>query len=383
MIRVGMVGCGSMSGAYLSQLEALADRMVFTGLVDIDLERARKAAAATPIAAGARTATRLEEILGEVDAIVLALPHDLHRDMAVACLAAGKHVLIEKPLANTERECLDIIAAADRSGCVAMHGYVMRYVPLVREYCRLIRERVYGDCFHLSIWTEQYTDLSRGPWLGQTARIGGGQLFSHGCHYIDILLHCLGEPVSGTHVGTNRGTPWMELEGTSNVSMKFADGTTAYHFGTWGARGTKLRYSMHAHCTEGMVELDFRNGDIALWRDPSRGDLPGMTRAELDDASTQPHRHLLRHDVIGGKNTIAEMTHFLDCIASGTQPETDLRSGLQSLRTIWRLYEAEQRGVVADLRGLSLQAYNGDPDSFLAETQRFGYTTDLKALTAR
>ena len=124
MIRVGMVGCGVMSGAYLREMASLAGRLKFTGLVDIDLQRARKAAASSPVAEGARCATSTEEILDDVDAVVLAVPHDLHRDLAITCLEAGKHVLVEKPLANTERQCLDLVEAADRSGCVAMATYV-------------------------------------------------------------------------------------------------------------------------------------------------------------------------------------------------------------------------------------------------------------------
>ena len=73
-----------------------------------------------------------------------------------------------------------------------------------------------------------------------------GQLFSHGCHFIDILLHFLGEPVSGVHVDTNFGTPWMEREGTSDVSLRFASGAVGYHGGTWGAMGTRLGYAFHA-----------------------------------------------------------------------------------------------------------------------------------------
>ncbi len=367
MIKMGLIGCGTMSGAYLRQMEPLANRIIFTGLVDIDRERAEAAKKSTSIAGTARTGTRPEEIFDVVDALIIATPHDLHRDMAVDSLEAGKHVLIEKPMANSERQCLDIIEAAEKSRCIAMHGYVMRYAPLVREYCRMIREKRYGECFHFSIWTEQYTDLSRGNWLGQSARCGGGQLFSHGCHYIDILLYCLGAPVCGTHVGTNKGTPWMEMEGTSNVCIKFENGTTGYHFGTWGSRGSKLRYSMHAHCTGGMLELDYSNGDIRLWLDHTHGDLGGMSREELSDPANRPRSRVLSHREPGEKTTGAEIEHFLDCIESGSRPETDLYSGMQGLRVIWRLYEAERREVVADLRGLALDAYSPNPDPFLSD----------------
>ncbi len=375
-----MIGCGTMSGAYLRQMESLSDRLEFTAFVDIDIERAEAAAQSSPVGEGAMTATESSAIIDSVDAVVIATPHDLHRDIAVGFLNAGKHVLIEKPLANTERDCLAIIEAAEKSNKTAMHGYVMRYSPIVREFARLIRENIYGECFHLSIWTEQYTDLSRGDWLGKAARVGGGQLFSHGCHYIDLLLYMLGAPETGTHVGTNLGTPWMEMEGTSNVSIKFRNGATGYHFGTWGARGTKLRYSMHAHCTGGMLELDYRSGEIVLWLDPSRGDLGGMSREELADADNKPSSRLLHEVEPGAKHTSEEMSHFLDCIESGNKPETDLYEALQGLRTIWRLYEAERRGVVADLSGLGLDACSPEPDPFLAETKKFGYTCNREEL---
>jgi len=380
MIRMAMVGCGTMSGAHLRQMEALSDRLVFTALVDVDVERARKAASASPVAAGATAATECGAIYDQVDAAILAVPHNLHRDIAAGFMDAGKHVLIEKPLANTEQECLDLIAAAERNGVVAMHGYIMRYSPIVCEFGRLVRDKVHGDCFQASIWTEQYTDTSRGDWLAKVAEVGGGQLFSHGCHYIDLLLHWLGEPEAGTHIGTNMGTPWMEMEGTSNVSIKFASGANAYHFGTWGARGTKLRYSFHAHCTRGMLELDYGSGQIVLWRDPSHGDLGGMSREEMVDANSRPQSRVIWAAEDSQKHTAAEVGHFLDCIEQGKEPETDLPSGLQSLRTIWRLYDAEQRGVVADLSGLGLDDFCPDPDPVLAQHGKFGYTCDRDAL---
>ncbi|MFW6060911.1 MAG: Gfo/Idh/MocA family oxidoreductase [Phycisphaeraceae bacterium] len=382
MIRLAMVGCGKMSAAYLKQMEPLADRLGFTALVDIDLERARAAAQASPVAARATCATDYRDILDQIDAAIIALPHDLHHEVSIGLMEAGKHVLIEKPLANTERQCLDIIDTAEHTGVVAMHGYVMRHNPLVRQYSQLLRDQAHGEPFHVSIWTEQYTDASRGAWIGQVRGVGGGQLFSHGCHYIDLLLHWLGEPIEGTHVGTNLGTPWMEMEGTSNVAMKFASGATAYHFGTWGARGSRLGYSFQAHCTGGMLEMDRRAGEIVHWLDPSHGDLGGMTQKELEATKDKPRSRVLARAEAAHKHTAAEVEHFIDCIEQSRTPETDLPTGLQSLRAIWRLYDAEQRGIVADLRGLGHAQFSPEPDPVLAERKRFGYTCDYEALFA-
>jgi predicted dehydrogenase len=167
----------------------------------------------------------------------------------------------------------------------------------------------------------------------------------------------LGRPVEGTHTGTNFGTPWMEKEGTSNVVMKFESGALGYHFGTWGAKGTRLGYAVHAHGTEGMLELDFAGGRIVLHADPTGGDLPAL----LAKYGVHPEgsREMILCESEGGKPTNRELEHFLDCVESGAAPETNGRQSLQSLRVIWRMYDAEERGVVADLRGLGLDQFTG------------------------
>jgi len=200
----------------------------------------------------------------------------------------------------------------------------------VRRVKELLDGDDFGEVFQVSIWTEQYTRRPPEHWMCSAARLGGGQLFSHGCHYIDLMLWFLGEPVEGTHVGTNCGTPWMEKEGTSNVSMKFESGALGYHFGTWGAKGTRLGYSIHAHCTEGMIECDIHGGRL-LAHTPDG--VETLMEAEQ------------------GKYVQSELAHFLECVETGRRPLTDARTSLQGLRVIWRLYEAESRGEVADLRG--------------------------------
>jgi predicted dehydrogenase len=235
-----------------------------------------------------------------------------------------------------------------------MLGYVVRHNPLWQRFGQYLQEETFGKVFHVAIWTEQYTDASRAPWLGQARRQGGGQLFSHGCHYIDILLHWLGQPLCGTHVGTNLGTPWMEREGTSSVSLKFASNATAYHFGTWGARGSRLRYSVHAHCTEGMLEMTHATETIVLHRDRSGGDLPALEAlAAAGEPVEQPNEVVVyRQTGRGGKAVVEQMAAFLDCIEHRRKPQISARASLRSLQVIWRLYAAEEQGLVADLRDL-------------------------------
>ena len=237
-------------------------------------------------------------------------------------------------MANSEQECVDLIATATRFDRVLMIAYCMRFHPVVVAMKNALDQQSFGEVFQVSIWTEQMTRGAPGHWTRAAATLGGGQLFSHGCHYIDILLWYLGEPISGTHLGTNTGTPWMEREGTSNVTMRFEGDRLGYHFGTWGARGTRLRYAIHAHCDGGMLEADITGHRLL--------------------AHAGGERKLLFESESGGKHTEQEMAHFLDCIESCQTSLTDGEAALQSLRVIWKLYEAEEQGVVADLRGLGL-----------------------------
>ncbi len=328
--RLALIGCGGMSRSHASRFFNLADRLEVAAVVDVDRARAE---AAAEILTGAKVATDYRDVLDDVEACLLVLPHHLHHEATLACLAAGKHVLVEKPMANSEAECLEMIQAAEAAQRTLMVAYCMRFHPMVVKMKELLDQKVLGDVFQVSIWTEQHTQFGPESWGSKAALLGGGQLFSHGCHYIDILLWYLGRPVRGFHLGTNYGTPWMEREGTSNVSIEFEGGAMGYHFGTWGAKGTRLGYSFHAHCTEGL--LDARFTDSKLYS------IVGGEEKVLFECES-------------GKHTENEMAHFLDCIETGQRPFTDPASSVQGLRVIWRLYQAEETDKLADLRGLGL-----------------------------
>ncbi|NLG51374.1 MAG: Gfo/Idh/MocA family oxidoreductase [Chloroflexi bacterium] len=338
-IRLGLIGCGGMSQAHQARFHQLSERLTLAAAVDVVEERALAVKQVFP---DAQTATDYRAILEQVDAVLIALPHHLHHPVALDCLAAGKHVLLEKPMALNERECLDLIAASRAADRVLMVAYCMRYHPLVARMKELLDERAYGEVFQVSIWTEQLTTAAPDHWSANAATLGGGQLFSHGCHYIDILLWYLGRPVQGSHLGTKSGTPWMDWEGTSNVTIEFEGGKLGYHFGTWGARGTRLGYAFHAHCSEGTLEADISHGKLIAH-------VGGKEQLLLEAA---PGKHLEN-----------EMAHFLDCIATGRRPLTDAPGSLQGLRVIWRLYEAEQQHTVADLRGLGLDQIDLTPQT--------------------
>src|SRR5437870_907581 len=110
MIKLAIIGTGRISGAHAGAAKAVQG-VQLAGCVDTDPARLEAFTTRYPCPGFAST----EEMLanGNVDAVVVALPHGLHADVTIACLHAGKHVLLEKPMAMTVAECDEMIAVAE------------------------------------------------------------------------------------------------------------------------------------------------------------------------------------------------------------------------------------------------------------------------------
>lgn len=349
-IRLGIIGCGGiMNGAHLSALIKLQEKDAFeiTAVCDIVLDRAEKAAEA--IGGNVKAYANYQDMADAVDAVSIVLPHDLHYEVGCYFAERGKHLLIEKPLCNSEEECVRLIKLAEKKGVVLMCEYPCRFNPCILELKRLLDSGEYGEAYHMSIWTEQWTDNKNAPWAN-TARLGGGQLFSHGCHYTDVLLWFMGEPLEGSHFGTNIGTPWMLKEGTSTLGMKFKSGATAMHYATWGAKGTKMGYDFQIFTTSGKVlDYDFGSNEIRVYYNAARWAEEDGDQTNYEDLNTN-YRVVWTAPVENhNKNLYGVLSEFTDCIKTGREPFTSGRRALESLRVIWKVYDAEKHSMVADL----------------------------------
>ena len=348
-IRLGIIGCGGMGKSHLAGMSEITDLADITAACDINPENLANAVQVLGEAAGHEVLAFADykDMVDVVDAVVVVLPHHLHYEVGMFFARRGKHILMEKPMCNSEAECLNLIEACEENHVTLMTAYPVRYWPETIKMKELIDSGEYGELFNMSIWTEQYTNYTgKKEWPMTARRLGGGQFFSHGCHYVDILLWFLGNPVEGTHLGTNYGTPWMEREGTSNAIMKFESGAMGYHFGTWGARGTEHGYCFQLHTTKGLIDFHRSSGKIIFYEN-CNPDIPS-------DVPPEDKVHVLWEDPDKTKKTQYETRHFLECIRDGKRPDTDGWASIQGLRCIWRMYEAEEKGTMADLRGLGL-----------------------------
>jgi len=336
-LRLGVIGCGKMTMVgHIHAFDKLKNAKI-TALFDIRIEAAREVAEKCDACKDAFITANYEEMLPYVDAVLVVLPHSVHYPCGKFFLEHGKHVLMEKPLANTNEECVELAELADKNNLKLMVAYPVPYKDGIVKLKEELDSGKYGKIIQMSIWTEQYTES-----VGTVAHLGGGQLFSHGCHYIDLFLRFLGQPESGFHMGTNLGTPWMEKEGTSNVVIKFANGAMGYHFGTWGARGSSHDYDVQVHCEHGF--FDYRMNEGVLKFVCNRG-----PEAKSGDYPRDIVWNFNRNDGTANKQTFREINHFTDCVLNDKYPLTDAWSSIESNRLIWKLYDAEKSGVVADL----------------------------------
>ncbi len=352
--RLGVVGCGKIMAAHVLGFLEDCDTVEVTATCDVKRENAEKVAEA--VGGDVYVTTDWKTMVDHVDGVLIALPHHLHYECGLFFARHKVHLLMEKPICNTLEEAVRLINVCEEEGVVFMCGYPCRFRPGLIELKRMIDSGEYGKPFMMSHWTEQltgygHTAASEYGW-GRSASLGGGQLFSHGCHHIDVLMWFLGRPISGTHCGTNLGTPWMLKEGSSMVTMKFEGGAIGYHGATWGARGSKQGYSTQVHCEKAMLEYNHHKGQILVY-DREREHVPGQV--DKQDRGTR----VVWEGASGKKNMGNQLSHFVHCVRTGEKPITDAKVALQSLRVIWALYDAEDHDTVADLRGLGVEdAYN-------------------------
>ncbi len=237
-LKLAFVGCGAISSMHLLGIREGAAQIEVTAAVDTNPEHAKAVAEQT----GAAVYSSLEQALaeGDFDAVDLMLPHHLHEEAAVAAFEAGKHVLLEKPMAPTPDACERILAAAARAaeeaGCVFMVAENAQYWPEVVTARRLIEDGAIGEivtargCIFFPPMDAYYGRSARTggarPWRFDRAMAGGGIAIDTGSHWIRPLRMWLGEV---DEVTAALGRPFGEMEGESLVRalLRFRSGVVA------------------------------------------------------------------------------------------------------------------------------------------------------------
>ncbi|MER7247589.1 Gfo/Idh/MocA family oxidoreductase [Kribbella sp. NPDC000426] len=269
-LRTAVVGCGG-HGTNLAQAVRRSDHLQLVACADIDVGAARNAAALTD---GASAHGSVEELLGiaDVDAVLIATPHDALAPAALAAIRAGKHVMIEKPMALNEEQAKEVEFAAASAGVTCMVGYSFRY-GMAAYLSKLLGEGAVGDIQAItgSIGTPPMTD----DWVAQVRR-GGGPMLYVGCHLMDLALWFVGEePTEVSADVSYRGGDGVDE--SSAVTLGFSGGRPAQFVVTQQASGFfyDLRIIGSAGfvglCgrTFGQFEIDVQSEVLAAYKEPA------------------------------------------------------------------------------------------------------------------
>ena len=164
----------------------------------------------------------------EIDAVVIATPNNLHKSISLEAFNAGKHVLCEKPLGLNLDECVEMAAAAKKSGLVHFVSFVYRFVPAMRYFKFLADSGVFGEIRH---FRAQYLQRVPDIWLGwrsHSSQAGaGGALGDVGPHLIDFARHLVGE-ISSVSGWTKTFLPQRRVAGTDRYVECDVDDASGY-----------------------------------------------------------------------------------------------------------------------------------------------------------
>lgn len=323
-VTMAFVGCGRMGQTHWRSIQAQSLPIDVTATVDPNLDRAKAMADET----GGEAFATLEEALaqGDFDAVDLMVPHNLHVEAALASFAAGKHVVLEKPMAPTLAGCDQILAAAKAAGTVFMIAEQAQYWPDIHAAKALIEAGAIGDVIsaRAHFYDRQFVDPDDPtPWRYRLESSGGGIAMDGGAHWIRPLRIWFGEPIE-VIAATGHPIKDMEAESLIHAILKFegdmvATFTALNGFGP-GVGGEAFRITGMA----GEISIEHgREGQLLLFNEEHP-----TGKAVMDTIEGK----------IGGYGY--ELADFADTVLNGTPLAAEPEYALGELKTALAMYRS-------------------------------------------
>jgi UDP-N-acetylglucosamine 3-dehydrogenase len=314
-LRVGVVGVGVMGSNHARVLAELPG-VEFVGVADPDRAQARSVAQALGCAEVADCATLLDAGL---DAVTIAAPTHLHHEIALACIARGVHVLVEKPIASTIEEGRGIVAAARRAGVALMVGHVERFNPAVQA----IKDALRGEDI-LSIAITRV-----GPFPPRMSNVG--VVIDLAVHDIDLIRWFTDSDI--VEVQPQLSSAVAEREDIALLQFRTASGVLAHINTNW------------------LTPFKARDVQVATRRKYVMADL--LTRQVTECFGFQPDgAYSMRHLPVSHAEPLrAEIAAFVAAIRTGTAPAVTGEEGVASLEIAMRCLRAPNGEAMARRKG--------------------------------
>jgi len=337
VLRLALVGCGGIAEAHLAGAERVGARVEVTAVIDPDPGPRATLAERTGAPGFASLTEAIDRAGDRFDAADILVPHDLHEAITIEAIGAGKHVLLEKPMAIELEACDRILAAAAAApSIVFLVAEQSQFWPDVVEAARLIADGAIGrPLFGRACYWDRGVlarDLDDGdpvPWRYLMARAGGGLAIDGGAHWIRPLRMLLGEvdevvAVTGRHVDRMEGESWLQ------AILRFRDGPTATFEAFASTAPMAPTELFRVTGTEGELVIpgpDFVDAELRL----HNAEHPAGTQVFWQERG--------RADSYG-----AELADFADTVLDGTAPAAPAQESLAELRTAKAIMRSARSG---------------------------------------
>jgi predicted dehydrogenase len=320
-LRVALVGPGRISTAHLDAITHDPAEATLVAIAGLPEESERTQALATRFGAQ-RAIHSTDELIAapDIDAVVVTVPNHIHAPLAVRLLENGKHVLMEKPLANSLIECDAIVDAAERAGRHVMVGQCRRFFEGAQRAHELVESlgRPLVVNHHLGVYVEDAAT----DWWRFASEAGGLAVGLNGPHVVDTMLWLIGARPTRVYAQTRRLRDKWEGEDEATFIIDFEDGSLATGHITLNAKTpVNLRWINGPNGTLHLAD------DRSLWRDGVQVVHEDVTPYINGDSSFRQQFHefasALRHDraprpsAVDGRRVVAVLEAILASHAKG------------------------------------------------------------------
>jgi UDP-N-acetylglucosamine 3-dehydrogenase len=327
-VRLAVIGAGLVAQrAHLPAYAAGAEAEVIA-LVSGRPETAERVAAQFGIP---RVLRSWEEAVADpsIDAVDICTPNHLHAPIAVAAARAGKHVLVEKPMALSVAEADAMIAAARAAGVVLMVAHNLRFMPIYETIKRLVDEGTLGRLLavrgaFMHAGPDEYWGATS-DWFWRPEQAGGGALLDMGIHLIDLVRWFVGRPVLEVAAMTARTLKPTPFDDNAIVLLRFEGDVLAAVQASWTARPFPDR----------QVTIHGERGHLVM-----NAAAPEPLTVHLRDGGGRK----VVPEIPRASERVGPFVHFVRAIRTGTPPLTDGVEGRASLAVTLAAYEAARTG---------------------------------------
>ena len=338
-IRFGLVGCGIIANWHANAIGTI-EGAVLEAVADSNREAAESFAQKF----NAKAFDSYEHMLreGKIDVICICTPSGLHASYSVMAAKAGKHVIVEKPMALNLAEADEVIRACQDNGVKMEVISQLRFTPVVRKLKEavdsgLLGRIVTGDIYMKFHRSQEYYD--KGGWRGTWKMDGGGALMNQGIHGIDLLRYIMG-PVKTISAHTRTLARNIEVEDTAAAVLEYKNGALGVIQATTSIYpGSPRRLEINGDRGTIILEEDC----IVSWAIQGQ-ELPEDIRLKhsLSGAYSDP----TAFDIEGHVMQISDMA---DAIRNDRKPLVDQYEGRKPIEIIMAVYESSRTGKVVEL----------------------------------